>query len=207
MIGPGGSIAGTVCEIDETVGIIDGKVDNANDKLSEIDSNVLVIDERIGDYDDLVHVPFDVADLNTLFAYLKTGYYHVHGASFLYPDKADPVLLTSSAAAWSQTGDITQVIPAGVIAKPFDLHWCSVWAVSDVLYGVVDIFAGPADAPVKIGAVDVGRTANFSRESNLPVQIPQQPAGTRISCRFSDGTTSTRTVRVKFYGHVYATTL
>jgi len=162
----------------------------------------------VGKISDFVHVPFVASALtNTVMAYLKTGYYHVHGASFLHPDKADPVLLTSSAAAWSETGNITEVIPANAITKDFDLHWCSIWDISDPLYGVVDIFAGPADAPVKIGAVDVGRTANFSRESNLPVQVPQQPANTRISCRFSDSTTSPRTVRVKFYGHVYATTL
>jgi hypothetical protein len=72
---------------------------------------------------------------------------------------------------------------------------------------VIDIFAGPALTAVKIGAVDVGRTANFSRESAMPVQVPQQPANTRISCKFTDSTTSARTVRVKFYGHVYGTSL
>ena len=179
MIGPGGNISGTVCELDE----------------------------RIGDYQDLVSIPFSSADLNTLFAYLKTGYYHVHGASFLYPDKVSPILLTSSAAAWSETGDIIEIIPSGAITKPFDLHWASIWDVSNALYGVVDIFAGPVGSPVKIGAVDIGRTANFSRESNLPVQVPQQPANTRISCRFSDSTTSSRTCRIKFYGHVYSTSL
>jgi len=173
-----------------------------------ISAAVNAVCEVVGKISDFIRVPFDShAVTNTVMAYLKTGYYHVHGASFLYPDKANPVLLTSSAAAWSETGTITEVIPANAITKDFDLHWCSIWDVSEPLYGVVDIFAGPAEAPVKIGAVDIGRTANFSRESNLPVQIPQQPGNTRISCRFSDSTTSARTVRVKFYGHVYSTSL
>jgi len=211
------SSADIICDIEElktTVDGIDGKVDGIQTTVDTIDGKIDNIEncvddsgDKIGNFDDLVHVPFNIEDLNTLFAYLITGYYHVHGASFLYPDKVDPVLLTSSAASWSETGDIIEIIPAGAIAKPFDLHWASIWAISENLYGVVDIFAGPAEAPVKIGAVDVGRTANFSRESNLPVQVPQQPAGTRISCRFSDSTTSARTCRVKFYGHVYSTSL
>ena len=162
----------------------------------------------VGAIGDFVHVPYVFqAATNTIMAFLQTGYYHIHGASFIYPDKVDPILLTSSAAAWSETGTIVEIIPAGGIIKPFDLHWCSVWDISVSLYGVVDIFAGPVDAPVKIGSVDVGRTANFSRESAMPVQIPQQPANTRISARFSDSTTSARTLRVKFYGHVYGTSL
>lgn len=58
-----------------------------------------------------------------------------------------------------------------------------------------------------IGSVDVWRTANFSRESAMPVQIPQQPANTRISCKLSTSTANADTCRVKFYGHVYGTTL
>jgi hypothetical protein len=170
-----------------------------NDLLASIKSVV-------GKAVDVVAVPF-VLGANTILGFLQTGYYHIHGAAFLYPDKADPVLLTSSAAAWSETGNIIEVIPANSITKHFDLHWCSVWDVSNNLYGVVDIFAGAAEEEIKIGSIDVGRTANFSRESAMPVQIPQQVANTRISCRFSDNTTSSQTLRVKFYGHVYSNSL
>lgn len=74
-------------------------------------------------------------------------------------------------------------------------------------YGIVDIFSGAVGEEVKIGSIDVGCTANFSRESAMPVQIPQQPANTRISCRLSDNTTNVQTVRIKLYGHVYSTSL
>ena len=124
---------------------------------------------------------------------LKTGYYHVHGASFLRPDKADPVLLTSSAAAWSETGVAEEIIAAGGLTKNFDLHWASIWDISSNLYGVIDFFSGAPGALVKIGSVDVGRTANFSRESAMPLQVPQQPANTRISARLIDGTANPQT--------------
>lgn len=155
---------------------------------------------------DFVNVPYEFGE-NSIYALLTTGYYHVHGASFVYPDKADPVTLTSAAASWAETGSIIEVIPANAITKAFDLHWCSVNEISATLYGIVDIFAGDVGSEVKIAAIDVSRTTNQAREDNMPVQIPQQPANTRISCRFTDSTTSSRTVRVKFYGHVYSSSL
>jgi len=159
-----------------------------------------------GEQGDFVHVPY-AQGVSSIMGFLQTGYYHVHGASFIYPDKAVPVTLTSAAAAWGETGAITEVIPAGAFSKDFDLHWASISDISNVLDGVIDIFAGASGSEVKIGAVDVVRTANFARENAVPVQVPQQAAGTRISCRFTDSTTSSRTVRVKFYGHVYGTEL
>lgn len=170
-----------------------------NDKSSQL----LAIINNVGDQNDYVSVPYDGAE--TVLAYLKTGYFHVHGASFVYPDKAVPVTLTSATASWDTTGAITEVIPANAITKAFDLHWCSLSAISAELDGIIDIYAGAIGAEVKIASVDVVRTSNFSREGNMPVQIPQQPANTRISCKFTDSTASQRTVRVKFYGHVYDT--
>jgi hypothetical protein len=165
-----------------------------------------LINGNVGQKGDYVHVPY-TPDTDTIMAFLATGYYHVHGASFIYPDKAVPVTLASAIPSWDDTGNKVEVIPANVITKNFDLHWASLSDISAVLDGVIDIFAGLAGAEVQIGAVDVVRTANFSRENAVPVQIPQQPANTRISCRFTDSTASSRTVRIKFYGHTYSTTL
>lgn len=166
------------------------------------------IKRTVGSIGDFIHVPYVMGSIyNTVMAYLQTGYYHVHGASFLYPKYASPVQLTSATASWATTGNITEIIPANAITKNFDLHWASLAEISADLYGVIDIFAGDAGSEVLIGSVDVNRTINFSREGVAPVQIPQQPANTRISARFSDSTTSSRTVRIKLYGHVYGTEL
>lgn len=157
---------------------------------------------NIGLKSDLVAVPYQES-INSVLAFLHTGYYHVHGASFLYPDKAVPVTLTSGIASWDDPGSFTEIIPANAITKDFDLHWASLSDISATLDGVVEVYAGLAGNEVKIGAVDVVRTSNFSRENPVPVQVPQQPANTRISAKFFDSTTSARTVRIKFYGHVY----
>jgi len=159
-----------------------------------------------GKFGDYVHVPY-VPDGESLMAFAATGYYHVHGASFVYPKYVLPIQLTSNAAAWNTTGAIFEIIPVNVITKNFDLHWASVSDISANLYGIIDIYSGLAGAEVLIGSVDVSRTDNFSQEGQKPVQIPQQPANTRISCKFSDSTSSAQTCRVKFYGHVYSTSL
>jgi hypothetical protein len=160
----------------------------------------------IGKKTSIVQVPY-VPHQDSMMAFIRTGYYHVHGASFVLPKYAVPVTLTSAAGAWATTGDIIEVIPADTITKDFDLHWCSISAISADLDGIIDIYAGLAGQEVLIGAVDVVRTVSQSRENAMPVQVPQQPANTRISCKFTDSTTSARTVRVKFYGHVYGTSL
>jgi hypothetical protein len=172
-------------------------------KLDLINDNIEIIDGNVGDKSDLISVPFQ-ADINSLLAYAQTGYYHVHGAAFVLPDKAVPVTLTSAAPSWDETGSIIEVIPANLLSADFDLHWCSISSISAALDGIIDIYKGSVGNEIKIGAVDVVRTANFARENAVPVQVAQQIKNTRISCKFTDSTTQSRTVRVKFYGHVYA---
>lgn len=174
--------------------------------LNSVSGTVDRIDIVVGTKLDLVTVPYSEG-LSSVLAFLHTGYYHVHGASFVYPKYAAPVTLTSAVAAWATTGNKIEVIPVNTITKDFDLHWASIAAISANLYGIVDIFSGLAGAEVLIGCVDVSRTDNFSQEGQKPVQIPQQPANTRISCRFSDSSSSAQTCTVKFYGHVYSATL
>lgn len=167
-----------------------------------------LIKNTVGIVGDFIPVPFTFRDArNTIMAFLQTGYYHIHGVSWIYPDKANPVQLTSSASAWSESGVLVEIIPANTFTRPFDIHWCSISEISADLFGIIDIFAGGIGAETKIGSIDVSRTAAFSREGAAPVQIPQQPANTRISARLSDSTSSARTVRIKLYGHVYGSSL
>lgn len=164
------------------------------------------INDVIGNKEDYIIVPY-IENTNSILAYLQTGYYHVHGASFIYPDKANPVTLTANAASWNITGDIIEIIPANTITKNFDLHWASITDISGNLYGIIDLFAGAEGEEVLIGSVDCTRTSNFSQEGNKPVQVPQQTANTRISARLSTSTTNADTCKLKLYGHVYSKTL
>ena len=180
-------------------------IDVDNFIINTLGSDV-AYNEVAGSLVDLVSAPF-VEGVESLIAYSQTGYYHIHGASFLYPDKAIPVQLTANAAAWNETGDIEEIIPANTITKTFDLHWGSITSISATLDGVIDIFSGASGSEVKIASIDVSRTSNFSRENAMPVQVPQQVANARISARFTSSTTNADTVSLKVYGHVYATSL
>lgn len=61
------------------------------------------IENKIGALTDFVRVPY-TPNIESIIAYLHTGYNHVHGASFVYPKYAAPVELTSNADAWNTTG-------------------------------------------------------------------------------------------------------
>ena len=171
--------------------------------------NNTLIQPTLGRFTDLVKVPYSFHDLNTLMAYARTAYYHNHGAPFIYPSiGTDPILLTSGAGAYDQTGAIVEIIPAGAFDFAFDLHWLVVVAISAVLYGYIQLFTGAVGAEVAFGAPEpVSRTDTFSAENAQALHVLQIPAGTRLSARFIDNTASARTCRIWVKGHAYASVL
>ncbi len=163
-------------------------------------------DGNIATKRDITDVPFSFGDeSNSVLGFLNTGYYHIHGRPFVYPDHADDVVLTSSAAAWSITGAIIEVIPASTLANiDFDLHWINLSNLSANGTYQVDIFKGGAGSEVLIGSTRSSRSTNQSRNGPSRIQVAQQVAGTRISCRLSDSTGSAQTLQVSFEGHFYS---
>lgn len=172
------------------------------------DGGLLALIKRtIGAFGDFVAVPF-VSGVTTIMGFLQTLYYHVHGATFTYPDYADPITLTAGAGAWNQTGTIVEIIPANTIIKAFDLHWVDVVNISGNGTIKIDFFAGAPGAEVKISGTKITRTAVFSQEGAKRIQIPQQSPNTRISARISDSTAGQLTCDlVSFDGHVYSASL
>lgn len=164
--------------------------------------NVLMRDV-IGNKSDLVPVPY-VEAASSLLAFLHTGYYHVHGKSFVYPSLANDVTLTSGAGAWAAGGSITEVIPAATLTDAaFDLHWINISNITSNATIQINIYAGGAGSEVLIGATRATRTTNQARNGPARIQIPQQTSGTRISCRLYDSTAVTVSCDVSFEGHYY----
>ena len=60
---------------------------------------------------------------------------------------------------------------------------------------------------VRNGEVFFSRLGTKNDYVDVPFQIPQQAASTRISARFVDNTAIPQTCRVKVYGHVYDTSV
>jgi hypothetical protein len=165
-----------------------------------------IVDNKVGALDGSVGVPYTAGE-NSILDFLITGYYHTHGAAFVYPKYSAPIELTSAAAVWGLTGNIVEVIPENAITKPFDLHWITISDISANAYMIIDIYAGLAGAEVLISSVDSYKQTNFIAEGARVIQIPQQPANTRISCRLADSSANQITCNVKFNGHVYGTAL
>lgn len=159
-------------------------------------------DPNVGPRSDFVGVPF-TPGINTLMAYAVTGYYHVHGQAFVYPNLADNVTLTSGVAAW-EPGTITEVIPAGALSSnAFDLHWLNIAELSGNSDYQVDIYSGDPGSEVWLSAARANRNSVFTTEGPQRIQVPQQVAGTRISCRLSNSSGSSETCTVSFSGHYY----
>lgn len=164
----------------------------------------ITIGEVVGSKNDFVGVPYNFGD-NSLASFAATGYYHVHGEPFVYPDHASSVTLTAGAGAWNLTGAKTEVIPASTLTtSAFDLHWMVISAISANGEIQIDVYSGGAGSEVLIGSVKAVRNAVQAQEGSHRIQIPQQPAGTRISCRLSDSTAGALTCAVSFEGHYYA---
>lgn len=169
-------------------------------------ANILIRD-GIGTKQDFVGVPYNFGD-NSILAFLTTGYYHVHGQSFCYPTTAVSVAVTSGAGAWT-AGAITQVVPAGALTvAAFDLHWINIIDhTADAEY-YIEILAGGVGSEVVIGATRSWRDSTFFggqiANTTKRIQIPQQPSGTRISCRSYSSNAGAATVSISFEGHYYA---
>jgi hypothetical protein len=157
-----------------------------------------------GNKDDYVSVPYSAGD-NSILAHLNTGYYHIHGTPFVYPNHADDVTLTAGSGAWDLTGSITEVIPAATLTtSAFDLHWINISSISANGVIQIDVYSGGAGSEVLISSVRASRNTVQSQEGAHRMQIPQQPSGTRISCRLSDSTAGSLTCNISFEGHYYA---
>lgn len=140
--------------------------------------------------------------LYSLMNFSKLGFYHVHAQSQVYPTLATPVLLTSAAGAWGW-GAWTEIIPAAGIANDFDIHWCMVSDISATDYFELSLASGLGGAEVEIGRIAFHRNGNFVQEGNLPIQVPVQDAGNRISARIACGAGGLKTCRLKVYYHIY----
>lgn len=175
--------------------------------LQNSSSNILTRD-AIGNKTDFVTVPYSSGD-NSILAFLRTGYHHVHGQSFAYPTTAGSVTLTAGAGAWGTGGSIIEIIPANTLnVSAFDLHWVNVINHSANGEYYLEIYKGLAASEVLIGAVRSWRDSAFLAgtiaNTQQPLQIPQQAVNERISGKLYSSGAGADTLDVSLYGHYYA---
>lgn len=128
---------------------------------------------------------------------------HIHSAAKLYPTLANATTITKvNATAWGLGALPTQIIPAGTILVPFDIHFINIGTISGNDEYEVHLFKGAAASEIEIARVSFDRTATLS-EGSCPCQTELLPANTRISAKLTSANNSSRNITVKLYYHEY----
>lgn len=134
----------------------------------------------------------------TIIGHLKSIYYHAHGRSFTIPDN-EPIEIAPSATAWTYG---TPVLIGTLANRVFDVHWV---AITDIgTNGYYNVQLCNADGSDVYGKTFASRTANFTQEGNVPIQIPPLAAATPVYARVASSTgNASHTVKVKLFCHPY----
>jgi len=129
------------------------------------------------------------------------AYYHVHSPAKVYPNLANPVNVVAGVGAWT-FGAYTEIVPENGITEAFDIHWVHTSEISAVDNYQLELYSGTVGNEVLIGSIAFSRDSNQVQTASQPIQIPPQPANTRITARLASGTGSDN-VDIKFYYHEY----
>ena len=126
---------------------------------------------------------------------------------FNYPKNG--VELDSGIGYWDLSGDIRNVRRLNSLKdNDFCLDRIKISRVDfEVMPHVgaalqIDVFAGD-EFYRPVGTLQICGCPKFSTESYHSIQIPMQPAGTRISCRLSDSTSGKASCVISFSGYFY----
>ena len=153
---------------------------------------------RIGDLTD-----YPVLQTNqTLLGYAKGGYQHVHEPAKCYPTLANAATFSSGEAAWAESA-IQELIPANTITTPFDIHYLNVEAAGTNTTYEISLWSGLAGAEVEIGRVRTVKQTVVAGFNSVPIQIPPQPANTRISVKIATPTANVDTIDFSVFYHRY----
>ena len=137
--------------------------------------------------------------------YSYLGYQHVHQPVVGYPIDADPIeIVSASSAAWTH-GAITEIISAGTTIRAFDIHWAFISNVSAEDNYTLNLYSGASGAEEIIAQSVPFTRGSSALNSNLqvPVQVPIQSPGARISASLACGDGDGATCEIKLYTHVY----
>ena len=124
--------------------------------------------------------------------------------SYLWPSKADPILLFSAITAWTDPGVFTPIVPggAGGILTPFDIYFITAGNIS--LSGDYEIHLFYGNGNEYYSAADVTRSAIAERDAVLEVHGIVLPPETSISAKLYTGNNDISTLTVKLWYHQYS---
>ncbi len=108
---------------------------------------------------------------------------HHHAAQLVAPSGAVPVTLTGG-AGWVLGVFSNDIIAAGALSNPFDIHWGIISAAdTNASYEIV-LYYGAAD--IECARIAFTRTAPFSASITLPTVTFILPKGSRLRAKLMD---------------------
>ena len=142
----------------------------------------------------------------TLLSYSNAAYQHIHMPGKVWPTDGTVVTVVSSATE-KTFGDFVELIGAGDITAAFDIHWATVTDIDATGAYVVELQIVDDEAlqtPITyLTSFPVSRGSNFDRSTQVLVQMPPAPSGSRVGARVSKGTAGAGEVSFIVQYHEY----
>lgn len=181
-------------------GLVDTEIASIKSKTDNLPSDPA--DQS--DIDDKLGLVTDYASHKTVLGYQNTLYQHVHSKAIVYPTLAVGKVVTGGVAAWAE-GAAVEIIATATTpfsTSEFDIHFINFEAASANDTYELSLYSG-ADASVEIGRVRTKKYSATDGVVSVPIQIPPQSPGTKISAKVASASGGEDTVTISVYAHLY----
>ena len=125
---------------------------------------------------------------------------HFHMVSLTYPALADGPTVTADNVGWT-LGALVEIVGAGIITSPFDIHEICVEALSAVDRYLIVLYYGAGD--IKCAERKVIKAAQMEGTINVPCRTIIIPSGSRIRAALACKAAVARTADISINYHLY----
>jgi len=178
-------------------GSIIERIEDIKDKVDDIAG----IDTKIGE-----NTQFWANSTKTVLGYSNSTYKHIHNPSYVYPNDCSLVAALTSATA-NTFGNFAELIPANGITVSFDIHWLNIQDVSANGTYILELHEVSNDdlqvSEKYLGSLSVSRQDNFTRSTQIYMQIPVVAANKRIGVRAKKSGAGAGTISFNVMYHDY----
>jgi len=125
---------------------------------------------------------------------------HAHSVQKVSPSGAAGIAVTSGAGAWNLGAFSADIIAAGAVALPFDIHGVDIENPdANAEYELV-LYYGAADT--EAGRCTFTRTNAITISRSTSMQTPLIPAGSRVRAKLMDSA-GAASITIKIWFHTY----
>jgi len=133
---------------------------------------------------------------------------HVHSPCRVYPTLGAggawvPGATLVAGAAAGVFGAYADIIPAGVLTEPFDIHWFSVEYISNTAEYEVVIAVGAPGSEVEVGRFRFARLAVQNSENGFPFMMKVHAPNSRVRGKLASSAAGAPSIRLCSHYHYY----